>query len=217
MQLSKPITVRMVLNQVRLLARSFILIIRRPSRGRHVLPMIRSLRSDPLQLGVPWLPFEVTDMLERHAAGKGAQRVFEFGGGGSTIWFSERYDSVVSVEHDKRWYDRLAKRTSSQCNVTLLYRSLEDMENGYVAAIADYPDCFFDVVLVDGRRRSASLRAALAKVAPGGYLVVDDSDRARYEQVLTEVPWPRVDIAGFAPCKPTLGYTTVFTKPRPSQ
>jgi|SRR5580700_6539557 hypothetical protein len=37
-------------------------------------------------------------------------RVFEFGCGHSTLWFSARVRQVVSIEHNQAWFDRLQAR-----------------------------------------------------------------------------------------------------------
>jgi hypothetical protein len=55
--------------------------------------------------------------------------------------------------------------------------------------------------------------ASLGKVRPGGMLVVDDVDRQRYARALEAVDWPREDVIGFAPAKPSLSYSTLFTRP----
>ena len=47
----------------------------------------------------PWVPFEATDWLEHYL--KPDMRVFEYGSGGSTIFFAQRVAEVISIEHDK--------------------------------------------------------------------------------------------------------------------
>src|SRR5688572_27506537 len=50
---------------------------------------------------LPWLPAAAVSFLDDKLAGLS---VFEWGSGGSTLWFAERARSVVSVEHDPVWF-----------------------------------------------------------------------------------------------------------------
>jgi predicted O-methyltransferase YrrM len=119
---------------------------------------------------------------------------------------------VVTVEHHPGWASELRERITSD-RWTLLERSDADDYAEYVAAIEEYPDDAFDVVVVDGRERARCLTAALPKVRPGGLLVVDDVDRERYQAAIHATGWPRRDVVGFAPAKPSLAYTAVLTRP----
>ena len=83
----------------------------------------------------------------------------------------------------------------------------------YVAAIDEQPDDSLDLVVVDGRERARCAARATAKVRPGGLLLVDDIDRERYHAAVDAIGWPRRDVVGFAPAKPTLAYTAVLTRP----
>lgn len=163
-----------------------------------------------MQLRLPWLPFPLIEQLATRA-GPGTQ-VFEYGGGGSTLWFLDRGATVVTVEHHPEWASQL-RRAITHDEWTLLERSLDDSGRSYVDAITGYEDGAFDVVVVDGRQRVCCAHAALAKIRPGGWLIFDDIDRARYQPGLQAIGWPRQDYIAFAPAKPTLSYTAVFTRP----
>lgn len=55
---------------------------------------------------LPWLTYPAIMQLSRLI--KPHHRVFEYGCGHSSIWFSQRAAEVVSVEHDAEWAGRLA-------------------------------------------------------------------------------------------------------------
>lgn len=55
----------------------------------------------------------------------------------------------------------------------------------YVKSIEEYPDESFDLVLVDGRHRSFCIPHAIPKVRPGGYLMLDNSDRRGYRDAIS--------------------------------
>src|ERR1041385_4442123 len=50
---------------------------------------------------LPWLGFSVIGQL-KEKVGKG-YRIFEYGGGGSTLFFLDRAKEVVTVEHNAEW------------------------------------------------------------------------------------------------------------------
>ena len=50
----------------------------------------------------------------------------------------------------------------------------------YASDISHFPDRHFDLVIVDGRARPSCIWQSLAKVKPGGYLLVDNTKRDWY-------------------------------------
>lgn len=204
------VTREMIRHQGALLARSAREIWRDPASGRGFLRLLGTRGRSTMTLRLPWLPFRLIDELSAKV-GPDA-RVFEYGGGGSTLWFLDRGASVVTVEHDRDWARALSDAVPAD-RWELLERSSDNAFEDYVSAILAFPDHAFDVVVVDGRERGRCLLAAVEKVRPGGLLILDDSDRARYAAAMDQVDWPRREVVGFAPAKPTLAYSTVFTRP----
>jgi predicted O-methyltransferase YrrM len=154
--------------------------------------------------------FPATELLARNL--KSGARVFEYGSGGSTIYFARTAREVVSVEHEPLWYQRveaeIARRGLTNVDYKLCepevdpsfdhgkiadpqaYFSADDKSAGhsfkkYVRIIESYPDGYFDLVVVDGRARPSCLMHALKKVKRGGILLLDQSERPYY---LTGVP-----------------------------
>lgn len=203
-------TASMVRRQVHLARRSLSEVARRPSVARELPRLIATGGRSTMRLGVPWLPFRVVDELTSIV--DETTRVFEYGGGGSTLWFLRHGATVVTVEHHSEWVDLLEASIESP-RWTLLRRDARDGFRDYVGAIREFPVDDFDVVVVDGRERARCVEAALDRVRPGGMLIVDDVDRTRYDEALRKISWPRRDVVGFAPAKPTLAYTAVFVRP----
>ena len=93
--------------------------------------------------------------------------VLEYGSGASTLQIARRAGYVVSVEHNKEWYDKAANGEQYR-NMTVLYaQQNKEMPNGYSDGsdeeFYDYvraPWGFltFNVVLIDGRARMACVR-----------------------------------------------------------
>lgn len=207
------VTADMLRRQAVFAARSVRQIIRNPNVGREFPRLLASRGRSTTTLRCPWLPFRLIDELESMVGP--SSRVFEYGGGGSTLWFLDRGAEVVTVEHEPFWAARLRSLVDSP-RWFLLERGSDDAYATYVEAISDFPECSFDVVIVDGRERVRCAHRALPYVRPGGWLIVDDVDRTRYAAGLSDVGWPRRDVVGFAPAKPSLAHTAVFVRPTTS-
>jgi hypothetical protein len=203
-------TWRQVGYQLHLIGRSARDVARQPRLGRDLGRLLATRGQSTSRLRLPWLPFRLIDELSRFLEPR--SRVFEFGGGGSTLWFLDQGCEVVTVEHVGSWSRRLAALVTSD-RWELLDRATDGGFDDYVDAISDFPEASFDVVVVDGRERVRCALAALSRVRPGGWLIVDDVDRLRYAEGLATIPWPRRDIVGFAPAKPSLAHTAVFMRP----
>src|SRR5215469_18206294 len=113
---------------------------------------------------------------------------FEWGSGGSTIWFADHCRTLISVEHSHIWHAFVLERLTSRglSNVDYRYVPLDHDETlptqpeyamtpQYVAEIESYPNSYFDFCLVDGHYRQACIRACIRKIKRGGFLIVDDS------------------------------------------
>jgi hypothetical protein len=185
------------------------------------------------------LTFAAIDFLERALAP--GLKIFEYGSGGSTLfWLRFRPERVVSVEHDAAWYAALERRLAPGAPVDYRlipperrapgadradpadpegYASSDPTWAGhsfrrYAAQIDAFPEGHFDVVLVDGRARPACLCHSAPRVKPGGWLILDNSDRAYYLERTAPLlrHFERRVFTGAAPQVLTLSETTLFTR-----
>lgn len=142
-------------------------------------------RHSPVELELPWFSYGAIDFLEKFL--RKDMHVFEFGSGGSTLFFARRCKSVTSVEEDGRWLALVSKRVAEQNlgNVRLQYipfdfHSAIDFETSdYLKAVRQTRA---EVIVVDGtdwtyRIRPVCFRVAEEQIAPGGIIIVDDSWR----------------------------------------
>ena len=180
----------------------------------------------------PWIVYEAIDWLESFLTKE--MHVLEWGSGGSTIFFAKRVQSVVTIEHDPEWYSTLFQqlRQDNIRNVRLVLCPPEESETrdetytstdvaykelsfrSYAEAIDRYPERFFDLVFVDGRARQACIRHASGKIRPGGYLLLDNSDRSHYQSEKTLLSdWGRQEFYGPGPYNDYFWETTVWKKP----
>lgn len=86
--------------------------------------------------------------------------------------------------------------------------------DGYVAAIDEEAADSFALVIVDGRARTECVRHAMPKVKPGGLLLLDDTDRVRYQPAIALLSgWERHVFEGLKPGEPSPAQTSVWRRP----
>jgi len=159
---------------------------------------------------MPWITYDAIKVIERHLTSKSS--VFEFGAGGSTLFFLDRAARVYSVEHNPEWVKVLKQVVSVEeqkrwcvylCEPTSQnkshfspsqpegYLSEDEVFSGksfreYATTIDRFDASEFDVVLVDGRARPSCIMHSLNKVKQGGLLVVDNAERQYYLENTSE-------------------------------
>jgi hypothetical protein len=124
----------------------------------------------------------------------------EFGGGQSTLWWSARAQSVLTIEESADWCKRLRSQITK--NVTL-YHLPADRITRTVTAIKDAIDAnpirFFDVIVIDGHLRREITALAFLYLAPGGALLFDNSEGFGFYDEIKNRDCRRIDFFGFAP------------------
>jgi hypothetical protein len=193
-------------------------------------PWFRSQHGSGLNDRQPWITFAARRRLEGII--RGADRAFEYGSGGSTLYLAKRVAELVTIEHDPAWLALVRYRLGTlQTHVTLelhepvsgpdqgIYGSTDPSYAGmsfeaYASAIDRFPDEFFDLVLVDGRARPACVRRSWPKIRRGGWLILDNSERPEYASALaTLAGWERYRHGGPGPYTPGFWETTFWRRP----
>ncbi|MGB7418692.1 MAG: class I SAM-dependent methyltransferase [Erythrobacter sp.] len=164
-----------------------------------------------IALDLPWWNVAATRVVADFLASRPGARVFEYGAGASTVWLANRCGSIVTVEHDGSWLDTFERQTQGFSNVSLLYRSLENGPHSYVGAIAEH-DAAFDLIVIDGRHRSACLAQAETRLAPGGMILFDDSGRSRYRRAIAKSALSETRHFGRSYCVPYPDYTSIMRR-----
>lgn len=130
----------------------------------------------------PWIALGAIDYIEQHA--KRESEAFEWGCGGSTVWFSQVFSHVVSVESDSAWRDLVAKVVEDEdLRAAIHYSPVVDhtvdpvANEAYAAVIEQYTDAQFGLILIDGpvNSRLACAHHALGHMLPGGLMVLDNA------------------------------------------
>lgn len=167
----------------------------------------------------PWVCFAAID--ELNAFLRSDMSIFEYGSGGSTLFFAQRCNEVISIEHHREWYQRVDAhlRKSGINNVKYFLIEPEDdphftAKNAgdpgdyisddadargknferYVKKIDDYEDASFDLVMVDGRSRPSCCAHSIPKVKKGGMLVFDNVETKYYQEAIRLLTPDRWDV-----------------------
>ena len=134
-------------------------------------------------------------------------RVFEYGCGFSTLWWSSRVRSVVSCENDEEWACSIRNRAPA--NVTVLHRPI--VPDGEYASESTHH--LSDIIVIDGRDRVNCAKRCLPGLSDTGVIIWDKSDRERYQdgyEFLTNNGFRRLDFYGIGPVNFTTWCTSIF-------
>lgn len=184
---------------------------------------------DLVALDQPWWTYGAIDAVAAHlAALDGKARVFEYGSGASSVWLGRRAAEVHSVEHHAGFAGVMRQvlaeagldgtvtlhevpPTTGEVPVVPSERGGEEGNDyaDYVASIDDVPG-EFDLVVVDGRARVACLQHAAKRLAPGGIVLFDDTQRPRYRAGLEGSGLQVQRIRGWVPSLPYPRETSVL-------
>ena len=156
---------------------------------------------------VPWMNYQVIALfrqrLDKH------MRLFEYGSGYSTLFFSKLVGDVVSLEYNPGWYDKISREVPQNAKVVLVKN---DIDGEYCRAIRGF-DGLFDVVVVDGRDRVNCIKQALGKLDEAGVIVLDDSHRERYQEGIkyaVSQGFKRLELEGLKPAEYGMDRTTIL-------
>ena len=160
-------------------------LLQRPSNvPRYVADNVVARRS-PIDLALPWFSYGAVDFLKANL--RRDMHVFEFGSGGSTIFFAQRCASIRAVEEEPRLAARIRCRAADRglLNVEVTTAPF-DFSRPQNFESSDYLEQVrsgrWDLIVVDGADddytiRPICFRAAESQVNPGGMIIVDDSWR----------------------------------------
>ena len=156
---------------------------------------------------VPWMNYPAINILKERL--KGDLSLFEFGSGYSTLFYSKLVQTVISVEHDRVWFNHMESKIPD--NVSLIYKE-KDIDGNYCRSITEFNQ-EFDVVIVDGRDRVNCVKQAIGKVSKIGVIILDDSGRERYLEVIDQAKkkeFHALSIEGLKPSASGIHRTTIL-------
>ncbi len=155
---------------------------------------------------LPWLTYPLLEFMEGlDFAGK---RIFEFGSGASTLYWSSRAQEIVSVEFDSEWFETL--KLNIPDNVQLI---LESDGYSYASKIKIFEGCF-DVIVIDGAERYRCAQSAIKKLAPGGFIILDNAEwYPNTADFLAQSGLIEIRFSGFGPINAFTSTSSIFMNP----
>jgi len=125
---------------------------------------------------VPWVTYSFIDFIKPRL--KQQFTIFEYGSGNSTYFYARYAGIVVSVEHDKEWYDKIIKTKPD--NAEIIYCEL--ISDGDYCRMPLKLEETFDIIIVDGRDRVNCCKQAVKALSENGVIVLDDSEKVSYKE-----------------------------------
>lgn len=180
---------------------------------------------------IPWLTYPAIDFLKERITKD--LLVFEYGSGGSSIWFSKHAKSVDSVEHHPQWHQEILKQTANNHDLTiniklaelkpehqaLDYHTLAFLRdsdgNNYINQI-EKSNKKYHLVIVDGLFRNDCITIATQFLTNDGIIILDNtnyfkelSDGITY---MKNQGFKRIDFWGMSPIVGQKSCTTIYYK-----
>lgn len=158
---------------------------------------------------LPWVTYPYIDFIKGRL--NKTMRVFEFGCGNSTLWYGKKVLSVVALEHDVHWFNKI--KSISPKNVKLNHVDLTD--GSKYSQFLSTLECKFDLIIIDGRDRVNCIKNSLDSLSDKGVIILDDSERDSYKEgklFLYSKGFKELDFWGIAPGITFNKCTSVFFK-----
>jgi precorrin-6B methylase 2 len=158
---------------------------------------------------IPWVTYSFIDFIADRI--QKDHTVFEFGSGNSTFYYAQRAQKVVSVEHDKAWYEKIS--AAKPLNSEMIFCELQ--KDGDYSKMPESMGLKFDIIIVDGRDRVNSCYHSLTALSEKGVIVLDDSERENYAAAISFFKKQGFRELSFSGISPGLFYrksTSVFYK-----
>lgn len=151
---------------------------------------------------IPWFTYPSIEYLSQLDLRE--KSILEWGVGNSTIFFSKRSKEIISIEHNKDWFD-------------LITPQLPINSKGYLVSeteYAKYPLLLkeeFDIIIVDGIDRFECLQTSIKVLKSDGFIIFDNSDRnPEYCEFLRKQNLIQIDFHGFGPIVNFTTTTSIF-------
>ena len=166
--------------------------------------MVRSSAVSASGEAIPWYSYPAIEFL-RQLDFKAAT-IFEYGCGNSTLFWAGRAKRVVSVEHERAWYEHM--RSVVPANVALMYAP---SQAEYVSAASRFDTERYEVIIIDGQSRLLCAEHALSRLNDSGFVILDNSDWfPETSKVLRAAGLLEIDFFGFGPINDYTSATSLY-------
>ena len=156
---------------------------------------------------IPWNTYPFLSFIEPRL--KPEFNLFEYGSGNSTIWYAQKVNSIVAVEHNREWYEKVKQILPRNAEVVLQSESDAELYSNEISK----HNKKFHLIIVDGIFRNESLTKSLNYLTEDGIIVFDDTERKEYKisfQILSDNGFNRLDFRGMRGITSIINTTSVF-------
>lgn len=166
---------------------------------------------DPYGKPIPWYTYPAIEYLSHLDFSK--KKIFEYGSGNSSLWWLGKASSVVSVEDNEKWYEKVSEE--AHAHFDRFKYILEKNKNKYISALdADT----YEIVIIDGKYRPECANHVLSLYKDserGEMLVFDNSDwyHETIQKIRETLNWIEVDFHGLGPINNYTWTTSIFLNP----
>lgn len=147
-----------------------------------------------LKLTDPYMKYKEIAIFKEIFQGLKPAKCLEYGCGTSTLYYLDflpKTSQWYSIEHHKGWFDNI-KSMNDRENLHLHHVAIENTEAPELESdsYVNFPEKIgqFDFILVDGIRRENCIRKAHDLLSENGVLIVHDSNRIQYHDLIKEFP-----------------------------
>lgn len=160
---------------------------------RYVLDRTRVWWHQRQYADAPWLTADAIAILS--TALRESDNGVEWGSGRSTTWLARRTRSLLSVESDPAWSERVSETIARLRLSNVVYKHVpanqeivgDPHKKAYIEADAGLTPGSLDYALVDGWYRAECALRAVDLLKPGGLLIVDNAQE--FLPHPTRSPW----------------------------
>jgi hypothetical protein len=118
--------------------------------------------------------------------------VLEYGSGKSTTQISQKVKHLVSVEHQKQWFEEVIKAIPKNCSLMLKEPSELYIEGGQDGSYSQFKDYIeapieqgpYDIIFIDGRARVGCASVCHLMSHENTHIFIHDFHRPEYQEAL---------------------------------
>jgi hypothetical protein len=163
------------------------------------------LNGDP----IPWWTYSSIQFIDQFLTRDVS--VLEIGGGNSSIFWINRGHTVLTLETNTQWMQKILSHSINQPNRHELIYIKDETQDSIKSCILDRK---FDVVVNDGiGDRTSIAELLLESLLPGGIMVWDNSERLEYADKISEIKsrgWKELSFHGLGPINAYASSTSIF-------
>lgn len=153
---------------------------------------------------IPWCAYSFIHFIELRLTKQ--MRVFEYGCGGSTLFYAQRVGEIISVEHDSHWAHQVNARLPNNGQVVIR----QDAQK-YLGEISHHGK--FDLIIIDGILRAQTVEFVLQAMNEDSVIIWDDPelpDFAAGFEVLRKHGFRELTFYGEGPITFVPSYTAIL-------